>query len=53
MVGFTGNGVITGGTGRFEGATGSWTGTGTQNYYLDPEQAQEIWYNWTEGTITY
>lgn len=52
MISFTINGDVAGGTGRFEDATGSLEGSGTQNYYPDPYAAQELWFSWT-GSITY
>lgn len=53
LVGFTCNGDIVGGTGRFSSATGTLQGTGTQNFYMtEPTRPQEVWYNWT-GSISY
>jgi hypothetical protein len=44
---------IVGGTGRFEGATGSFTGDGLQKFYAtEPLRPQEISFTWS-GTITY
>lgn len=52
MIEFTGSLTVNGGTGRFLNATGSISGSGTQNYYLDPFQDQEVWFNW-DGTVNY
>jgi hypothetical protein len=53
MVAFTCNLTVTGGTGRFEGATGTLEGSGTQNFYGPTStQPQEVWFNWT-GQIQY
>jgi len=53
MIYLTGDGNITGGTGRFDGASGSWSGTGKQNYYGPGMDPQEIWYTWETGQILY
>jgi hypothetical protein len=52
MVSFTFTADVIGGTGRFDGATGSLEGSGTQNLYENPLQPQEIWFSWT-GLIMY
>ncbi len=42
---------IVGGTGKFEGATGHFEGSGTQNFYFT-NQPQETWFSWS-GNINY
>ncbi len=48
---FSAGGNVNGGTGRFENATGSFSGTGGQVFYVE-NIPQETWFSWT-GTMNY